>query len=123
VVRLYGSRGSIEVDFDAQLIRPCNGTALAGAFGKLEAPFRQLSQSARSLGRNLWRFLRCDIHYFGGMRRLFQAFYQAVLEGGPPPIPYGEIYRVTALLDEIFRCCRDDAEPACEARELAEAAR
>jgi hypothetical protein len=44
------------------------------------------------------------------MRSLFEAFYRAILEGGGPPIPYGEIYRVTAIMDEIFACCRHQEE-------------
>jgi predicted dehydrogenase len=112
VTRVYGTKGSIEVDLDAQLIRQYRASSLPGAFGKIEAPFRQWREAARSLRLSLWRFLRCDIHYFAGMRRLFQAFYQAVLEGGPAPIPSGEIYRVTAVMDEIFRQCRAEHEEA-----------
>jgi predicted dehydrogenase len=110
VARIHGTRGSLEVDFDAQIIRHYRGARLPGAFAKIEMPFRQMRESARSLGRNVWRFLRSDIHYFAGMRRLFQAFYQAILEGGPPPIRYREVYRVTAIMDEIFRHCRGEAE-------------
>jgi predicted dehydrogenase len=109
VARIHGTRGSIEVDLDAQLIRRYRGPGVPGALAKIEIPFRQLRESAWSLGRNLWRFLRSDIHYFAGMRRLFQAFYQAILDGCPPPISYREIYRVTAVMDEIFRVCADKA--------------
>jgi predicted dehydrogenase len=112
VARIHGSRKSIEVDLDAQIIRHYCGPCLPGALGKIEVPFRQLGESARALGRNLWRFLRSDIHYFAGMRRLFTEFYRAILANGPPPIPYEEIHRVTALMDEIFRGCQAEAESA-----------
>jgi predicted dehydrogenase len=110
VARIQGSRQSIEVDLDGQVIRRVHGARLPGAFGKIEIPFRQMQESARWLGRNLWRFLRSDIHYFGGMRRLFTAFYQAILTDSPPPIPYEEIHRVTALTDEIFEICQANDE-------------
>jgi hypothetical protein len=112
VARVQGSRKSIEIDLDAQVIRHYCGPLLPGALGKIEVPFRQLGESARSLGRNLWRFLRSDIHYFAGMRALFANFYRAILADGPPPIPYEEIYRVTALMDEIFCVCQEQRNPS-----------
>jgi predicted dehydrogenase len=121
VARIHGSRKSIEVDLDAQVIRQFREARLPGAFGKIEVPFRQMRESARWLGRNLWRFLRSDINYFGGMRRLFTAFYQAILTNGPPPIPYEEICRVTALMDEIFQVCQADDEPGRIHREFSSA--
>jgi predicted dehydrogenase len=109
VVRLYGTRQCVEVDFDARLLRRYRKTALPGPFGKIEMPARHLKEAARSLTRNLWRFLRSDLHYFAGMKQLFEAFYRAILDGREPPIPYGEILRVTAIMDKIFQCCQSGA--------------
>lgn len=118
-VRIYGSRKSIDVDLDAQVIRHYQGPRLPGALAKIEVPFRQLRDSARSFGRNLWKFFRCDLHYFAGMRRLFTTFYQAILADGLPPIPYEEIYRVTAIMDEIFRVCDTEVAPGGSFKEVA----
>jgi predicted dehydrogenase len=106
VVRILGSRASIEVDFDGQVIRKAISAKLPGAFGKLEVPARQTAEAARTLIRNLGRFRRSEIHYFGGMNALFTAFYEAIRTGTLPPIPAAEIRRVTAIMDRIFDECR-----------------
>jgi predicted dehydrogenase len=107
VVRVHGTRGSVEVDLEGQVLRRVRGPALPGALGKIDVPLRSLCEAGRLLARNLWRFLRADIHYFAGMNRLFRLFYEAIRRGGPPPVPYAEVRRVTALMDEAFRCCRE----------------
>ena len=35
------------------------------------------------------------------MTQLLSLFYESILEGGPVPIPYTEILRVSELMDEI----------------------
>jgi hypothetical protein len=107
VTRVYGTRQGVEVDLDGQVLRRSPPGRLPGAFGKIEVPFRQLREAGRSLGRNLRRFLRSDLHFFAGMNRLFRLFYQAVREGDAPPIPYAEILRVTDIMDRAFACCRE----------------
>lgn len=106
VTRVYGERGMLEVDFEAQTIRRHVAPRLPGAFGKLELPFRQWREGARNLRRNLWRFLKCQIHYFSGMGNLMAEFYQAIHTGEPLPIEHAEILRVTRIMDEIFADCR-----------------
>jgi predicted dehydrogenase len=109
IIRLYGTRAAVEVDFDAQLQRRAIANRLPGALGKIDIPLQNLVQAARGFGRNIWRFLRSDIHYFAGMNNLFARFYQAVRENGSPPVSYEEIRRVTALMDQIFGLCTEQA--------------
>jgi predicted dehydrogenase len=106
VARLYGTRQMAEVDLDGSVIRCQHPQRWPGPFARIEAPLRQWREAGRNLARNLWRFFRNDLHYFAGMNRLFSLFYRAVREGTESPIPPAEIRRVTALMDEIFRCCR-----------------
>jgi hypothetical protein len=103
VVRLYGTANSMEIDFEAGLARRIGSSALPGAFGRIEAPVRQTLEAARTSGRTLRKFARSEIQYFAGMRALFQALYDAVRAGGPPPIPYAEIQRVANIMDAIFQ--------------------
>lgn len=105
VTRIYGTAGLLEVDLDAQVIRRSSRARLPGAFGKIETPWRHWREGARNLRRNIGRFLRSDIHYFAGIGELCRRFYDSILHGGDPPIPYHEIRRVTALMDEIFDQC------------------
>jgi predicted dehydrogenase len=105
VVRLYGTKQCIEVDWDSRSIRHQRGPALRGPFIKIEVPLRQMKEAAGRSLRNFWAFLRNDLNYFEGMHRLIGRFYEAILENGEPPIAYGQILRVTAIMDEIFAHC------------------
>ncbi|WP_437224690.1 Gfo/Idh/MocA family protein [Planctomicrobium sp. SH661] len=107
ITRVYGSKGTIDVDFDAQTLRLNRLTRLPGAFGKLEAPWQQFGNSVWNLKNNLLRFACSDIHYFAGMKNLFEAFYQSIQTGSPLPIPPEEVERVTFLMDRIFDHCRE----------------
>jgi predicted dehydrogenase len=110
VTRLFGTRECLEIDLEARGLRRTRPASLPGAFTKLQLPFRDLCEGARAFGKNLCRFLRSDLHYFEGMGRLFRRFYQAIREAGEPPIPYAEIRRVTAIMDDIFAACRAEVE-------------
>jgi hypothetical protein len=51
------------------------------------------------------------------MNKLFRLFYEAVQTGGQPPIPYRDIRRTTAIMDEVFRACEaDQPQPPGPAR-------
>ena len=106
VTRVLGSKGSLEVDLDARVVRRLRGSVLPGAFGKLDVPFRQARESLRHLARNTWQFVRGDLQYFTGMNILFRRFYEAAAERTSPPVPYSEIRRVTAIMDAIFAACQ-----------------
>jgi predicted dehydrogenase len=106
--RVYGTKGSIEVEFDGRTVRAFRPLGMPGAFAKIEAPWRHLCEAAGSLRRSVAKFAKGDIHYFAGMNRLFTLFYEAVRGGSEPPIPPSEIRRVTAWMDEVFRQCREE---------------
>ncbi|MCA8990580.1 MAG: Gfo/Idh/MocA family oxidoreductase [Planctomycetaceae bacterium] len=106
ITRVYGEKGTLTVDFDTQVIRREARPRLPGAFAKLEAPLQHVTESVRNLTRNLWRFAWGDIHYFAGMKTLFEQFYRSIMHGSEPPIPAIEIRRVTHIMDQIFDHCR-----------------
>ena len=103
LVRLYGSKSSLEVDFDARLIRRFRPPALPGALGKVEMPARHLVEAAGNLRRAVAAFIRSDLHYFAGMNELMTRFYDSIENDSAPPIAYRDILRVSAMMDEIFR--------------------
>lgn len=107
ITRVYGTQGNLEADLDAQVVRRHRKPGLPGAFGKLEAPWRQWREAGRNLRRNISRFLRSDLHYFAGMGNLFEQFYRSILDDADPPIPYSEMRRVTRIMDGIFDLCRE----------------
>ena len=92
------------------------GARLAGrrAVVHHEDGFGPAETRRRLLRRNLWRFLKSEIHYFSGMRNLITEFYRSIQTGGPLPIEHAEILRVTRVMDEIFADCRLREADACE---------
>jgi predicted dehydrogenase len=114
IARIYGTRGGIEVDLDAQAIRRQRAARLPGALAKIESPFHHLREAAATLTRNVWRFVRSDIHYFAGMNALLRQFYDAILTGGESPISAAHVRRVTSVMDQLFAQCRPDASSATE---------
>jgi hypothetical protein len=52
--------------------------------------------------KNANRFRQARFHYFDGMRRLLSEFYLSVDRDTAPPIDYGEILRVSAMMERIF---------------------
>jgi len=126
VTRVYGPRGCLTVDLDAQTVVLHRNPKLPGVFGRIETPWRNWSQSWRAVRQNVGRFVRSDLHYFAGMRGLIDAFYTAILEGTAPPITCAEMRRVTHIMDTIFDDCRrtpvDDDSHTCEAAKMEGAA-
>lgn len=107
ITRVYGENSSLEVDFDAQVIRMLKPFKVPGAFQKLERPAYQLVEAACNLARNTVHFVKGDIHYFHGMRNLFDAFYDSIRNETEPPISYDEMIRFTGLMDDIFEHCKE----------------
>ena len=105
IARLYGTRAVAEVNLDAQTVRIDRPTSARGPFIKLHLAWTHVAEGGRGLRSNVGRFMRSEIQFFGGMRRLFEEFYASVRDNQPAPIPSHEILRVTAIMDDIFQAC------------------
>jgi len=101
--RVYGTKNTLHVDYVMRTVTLDAQSKLPSAIGRLAPAFDQGLQFLREGTRNLARFARSDFHYFSGMNRLFAMFYESIVTGGPPPIPYRDILRISAMIDEIFR--------------------
>jgi predicted dehydrogenase len=100
--RVYGTKNTLHVDYVTRSVTLDAQTKLPSAIGRLVPAFDLGLQYLREGGKNLVRFARNDFHYFSGMNRLFTMFYESITRGGPPPIPYRDILRIAAMMDEIF---------------------
>jgi predicted dehydrogenase len=101
-VRVYGTQGWIEVDYDARATRLRRATDLPSLVTKLQAPCATAWESAGTLAHNAYRLLRADLHYFAGMQQLCRLFYGAILDGGRSPIDAGHIHRTSWLMDAVI---------------------
>ena len=99
-----GTEDGIEVDLDTRVVlRRFIKPGLPGALGKLDAPpghsgARPERARCGMPGESCGRISIISRGHEG----LFEAFYRAIRDGGPSPIPTAEIRRVTALMDTIF---------------------
>jgi len=100
--RIYGTRNTVHVDYNARTVVMDADQTLPSAIGRLVPPFTQGMRHVRQGLHNARLFARNEYHYFSGMNRLISLFYDSILKDGPAPIPYGEILRVSSLMDEIF---------------------
>lgn len=102
-LRLYGSKGSVHVDWPARTVQWERTSTLPGAIGRVALPWQRTTDQLRAAFHNIKQFAKSDLQYNDGMNRLFRLFYQSIRENRPSPIPMTETLRVTRLLDEIIR--------------------
>src|SRR5262249_30467536 len=110
--RVLGTRGALDVDLDARAVTLDRTAALPGALAKVELTWRRFADARRNLAANLARLGRCDLQYFEGMFVLFAKLHEAILTGGPTPMPHEEALRTTRLMDAVFESCRGAARIA-----------
>jgi predicted dehydrogenase len=101
-VRVYGTAGWLEVDYDARVTRLRSASALPSLLTKIQNPWTSAVEDTRSAGRNAVRLLRGDLYYFAGMQNLLHLFYDAVLQQGRSPIHPCQIHRVSVLMDDVI---------------------
>jgi predicted dehydrogenase len=114
--KVIGTKGTVEIDFDARVLRAATRATLPGAFGRLQLAYAQYRQGSRELLQALRKFRQCELQYFAGMRALFSVFYEAVRSGSTSPTPPEAILRDTRLMDEIFGHCH----ATCQSERLVE---
>lgn len=101
-LRIYGTKNTMEVDFNSQAVILRKGKQLPTGVGRIMTSLNIARQYQKAGFRNINRFLRSDFHFFAGMNCLLRAFYSCVLNNTEPPIPYDDILRTTRIMDLIF---------------------
>jgi predicted dehydrogenase len=101
-VRVYGEKNILHADYVSRTVTLEPGATLPSAIGRLVPAFDQAARFLRAGGRNVQAFARGDFQFFSGMRRLMAMFYDAIQNGGPPPIPMRDILRIARWMDRIW---------------------
>jgi predicted dehydrogenase len=109
---VFGTRNTLHMDLVSGCMTSSSKPALPGAVGRLSCAFGQARQYFFQGARNVARFARSEYQYFAGLNFLFSAFYNSIIHDAPVPIPYSEILRVSACMDEIFDQLRRSPVPA-----------
>lgn len=109
----HGTRRQAVVSLDARTLRLVEGASMPGPFRKVEWAYRDAKEAAGEFRRHIGNLLFARLHYFDGMNELFRRFYLAIQGKGEMPIPMSEALRTTAIMDEIFRQCKENDREKC----------
>src|SRR5207249_7235718 len=63
IARVFGTKCSLVVDFDARSVLQYSTPTLPNALWKLQLPWRHFRQAAGNLARYVHRLVRSDLHY------------------------------------------------------------
>ena len=103
---IFGTKNTMHLDFMSGTMTFSVSSTLPGSIGRLSGTFGQAWQYFREGGRNVIRFTRSRYHYLEGLNFLLNSFYDSIIRDTPVPIPYTEMLRVSAMMDELFEQLR-----------------
>lgn len=101
-LRVYGTKNTAHVDFNARTLVLERKQTFPSALGRLFPAFLSAKDHLRQGLRNVSSFSHSRFHYFDGMHRLLNEFYLSIERDSPPPIPYSQILQVSAIMETIF---------------------
>ena len=102
-LRVYGTKATAHADFVSRTVTLEPDATLPSAIGRVVPAFQHGARFLKEGAKNVARFAKSEFHYFSGLNHLIRAYYESIVNNTPPPIPYTDILRVSAWLDEIFR--------------------
>lgn len=100
--RVYGSKNGLVLDQDQETMVKLRGKKFKSYAETFVAPAIMAQQYGQGLFTNLRLFAARDFHMKAGMKYLIEAFYKAIVDGAPDPIPGHEIVRTARIMDAIF---------------------
>lgn len=100
--RVFGPANGLLLDQDQELLLRLPGQRRRSYAEKLIPPLLTARECAANVAHNLRLLIRREFQPKAGMQALISAFYESILRGGPPPIPYREIRLTARLMDQIF---------------------
>lgn len=102
MMKVYGTKATIEVDFNNRTVVSTTSQRYPSAVGRLAPPLQMAARYLAQAKKNIGQFRRYEFHFFAGMSKLLELFYESIRTGGAPPIPYSEILRVASVMDRII---------------------
>jgi predicted dehydrogenase len=102
--RLYGSKNSLIVDDDHQILIKEDGKDRKSYLQYFIPPVGFAKQYIENLGGNFLKFIKKDFHlpFDAGLKVLIESFYHSVLSDAPLPLSYREILLTSKIMDDIF---------------------
>ncbi len=101
-LKVYGTKNTVEVDFNHRTVVLAGSQRYPSAIGRLLPPFQMASRYFAQARQNAGMFRRGEFQFFAGMSKLLELFYGAIRTGGELPISYEEMLRVAWVMDEVI---------------------
>jgi len=103
VVRIYGTSGMVQVDFNTMTTVFHPLSALPKAVQKVLYNVSESKQLFFSTVSNVWNFLRGKLRPYHGMQNLIHRFYDSIKGQGEVPVPKEHALMVMDTMEEIFK--------------------
>lgn len=102
--RIYGSKNSIIVDEDHQILIKIENKEYKSFLKYFIPPLDYARQYISNFAKNYKKFLNRDFHLpnDAGLKNLIELFYRSVKYNYPLPISYKEIILTSKIMDTIF---------------------
>lgn len=115
-LKVYGTKATVEVDFNNRTVVSTTSQRYPSAVGRLAPPLQMAGRYFAEAKKNIGQFRRHEFHFFAGMSKLLELFYAGIRTGGEPPIPYSEILRTAEVMDRVIQQVYPATVPAGGAR-------
>ena len=102
-VRIYGTTGMVQVDFNTMTTVFHPLSALPKAAQKVIYNVSESKQLFAATASNVWNFLRGRLKPYHGMQNLIHRFYDSVKGQGELPVSKDDALMVMDAMDEIFK--------------------
>jgi predicted dehydrogenase len=102
--RLYGSKNSLIVDDDHQMLIKIDNKEYKSYLRCFIPPFEYAKQYVENFERNFKKFLMKDFHLpnDAALKTLIESFYRSIVDNTPLPLSYKEILLTSRIMDDIF---------------------
>jgi predicted dehydrogenase len=102
LLRVFGPAGSVTADIITGSLVRKETRAYKSYLTYFVPPFKNACEHLRNARVNVTNFLRRRLYQDFGMKELIERFYNSILLGSEPPIPFREIILTARIMDEIF---------------------
>jgi predicted dehydrogenase len=100
--QVFGTKGSLSLDFASGMLTAFVTPRIRGALGSLFSGYGDVLRRLTYANRNAVRLGKGQFGHFAGLRFLFSSFYQSIREDCPPPISNDLILKASELMERVL---------------------
>jgi predicted dehydrogenase len=100
--QVFGTKGSLSLDFGSGMLTALVAPRMRGALGSLFSGYGDALRRLTYANRNAVRLGNGRFGHFAGLRFLISSFYQSIREDCAPPISNDLILKASELMDRVL---------------------